>query len=101
MYYYKNDKGVKLAFKTEQKDRQDLIVIDKNEFEASSIPKFKPSYSQKIVRLIRQRFSVDDELAILRQRDTKPDEFAEYNAYVEQCKTAVKEEQQQDSTPSE
>ncbi len=28
----------------------------------------------------------DDELAILRQRDIKPEEFAEYNAFVEQIK---------------
>lgn len=45
-----------------------------------------------IVRKIRERYDQDDENAILRQRDTKPDEFAAYNEYVEQCKTAVKEE---------
>ena len=33
-----------------------------------------------------------EELAILRQRDTKPEEFAEYNEYVEQCKEQVKNE---------
>lgn len=45
-----------------------------------------------IVRKIRERYDQDDENAILRQRDTKPDEFAAYNEYVEQCKTAVKKE---------
>ncbi len=50
------------------------------------------SYEARVVELIRIRYSVDDELAILRQRDTKPDEFAEYNAYCEQCKTQAKEE---------
>lgn len=33
-----------------------------------------------------------DETAILRQRDTKPEEFAEYNAFVENIKTEVKAE---------
>lgn len=41
---------------------------------------------------IRTKYSVSDELAILRQRDTKPEEFAEYNAYCEQCKAQAKTE---------
>jgi hypothetical protein len=43
-------------------------------------------YEQRVVNRIRERYSIDDELAILRQRDTKPEEFAEYNAYVERVK---------------
>ena len=43
-------------------------------------------YEQRVVDRIRAVYSVDDELAILRQRDTKPEEFAEYNAFVEQIK---------------
>ena len=47
-------------------------------------------YENKIVALIRKKYNVNQELAILRQRDTKPEEFAEYNEYVEQCKAEVK-----------
>lgn len=43
-------------------------------------------YEQQVVNKIRERYSIDDELAILRQRDTKPDEFEAYNAYAESCK---------------
>ena len=43
-------------------------------------------YEERVVAKIRERYSVDDELAILRQRDTKPDEFEAYNAYAESCK---------------
>ena len=43
-------------------------------------------YEQRVVNRIREVYSIDDELAILRQRDTKPEEFAEYNAFVEQIK---------------
>lgn len=46
----------------------------------------KPTYQERVVSRIREKYSVDDELAILRQRDTKPEEFAEYNAFVEQIK---------------
>ena len=48
-------------------------------------------YEEFIVSKIRERYTLDQELAILRQRDTKPEEFAEYNAYVEQCKLQAKE----------
>jgi uncharacterized membrane protein affecting hemolysin expression len=44
------------------------------------------SYEQRIVNRIREVYSVDDELAILRQRDTKPDEFEAYNTFVERIK---------------
>ena len=51
----------------------------------------KIPYEQRVVDRIRQVYSVDDELAILRQRDTKPDEFIAYNEYVEQVKSEEKE----------
>ena len=39
---------------------------------------------------VRERYTVSDELAILRQRDTKPTEFYEYNAFCEECKAKAK-----------
>jgi hypothetical protein len=50
------------------------------------------TYSQLVEIKIRQRYTVSDELAILRQRDTKPQEFAEYNDYCEQCKVEARKE---------
>lgn len=47
-------------------------------------------YENKVVALIRQKYNVNQELAILRQRDTKPLEYQEYYDYVEQCKAEVK-----------
>lgn len=41
---------------------------------------------------IRARYTLSAEFAILRQKDEKPEEFAEYNAYAEQCKIAAKAE---------
>ena len=49
-------------------------------------------YAALVDKEIRLRYSISDEIAILRQRDTKPDEFAAYNAYAEECKAKVKEE---------
>ena len=53
-----------------------------------------PTYEQRVQQSIRERCSVDDELAILRQRDTKPDEFAAYYEYAEQCKAQAKKQMQ-------
>lgn len=44
-----------------------------------------------IEKLIRRKYSLSDELAIQRQRDTKPEEFKEYFDYVETCKIEAKQ----------
>lgn len=50
------------------------------------------SYSEKVVSLIREKYSLDEELAIQRQRDSKPQEFNEYYAYCEACKQKARGE---------
>lgn len=47
-------------------------------------------YELRVVYRVREKYTVDDELAILRQRDTKPEEFAEYNSFVEAVKAEEK-----------
>ena len=76
----------------------DCVTSDFNQDLSFSIDKYKArketeakiDYETKIVSLIRKKYSINQELAILRQRDAKPQEFAEYNKYVEQCKAQVK-----------
>lgn len=48
------------------------------------------TYEELVITLIRQKYSINEELAILRQRDTKPQEFAEYNQFVENIKSQLK-----------
>lgn len=48
-------------------------------------------YPELVAEKIRQKYSLNAELAILRQREEKPDEFAAYNAYAEECKKQAKE----------
>lgn len=61
--------------------------------EVASVPKYtETDYKERVERLIRERYSVADELGILRQRDIKPEEFAEYNAFAEQCKAEARAE---------
>lgn len=47
-------------------------------------------YAQEVNTLIRKRYTTADELAILRQRDEKPDEFLAYTSYAEECKKQAK-----------
>ena len=69
---------------------RDMTPEEEAEFNEmiTSIP--HPSYEDRVVMRVRARYSVDDELAILRQRDSKSEEFADYNAYVEQIKKEEK-----------
>ena len=49
-------------------------------------------YDELVVEGIRKNYSLNAELAILRQRDTKPEEFAIYNEYVEAIKSLLKKQ---------
>ena len=41
--------------------------------------------------LVRRKYTLSEELAILRQRDSKADEFTEYNTFAEECKNLANE----------
>ena len=47
-------------------------------------------YGARVNRLLRERYSLSEELSILRQRDEKPEEFAVYNSFAEECKVLAK-----------
>ena len=49
-------------------------------------------YEREVNRLIRAKYSLSNEMAILRQRDEKHEEFAAYCAYAEECKKQAKAE---------
>lgn len=56
------------------------------------VPEIEITYEEKVVSFIREKYSIDDELAIQRQRDTKPEEFQAYFEYCEECKLKAKDE---------
>lgn len=56
-------------------------IAELNSYTPEPIP-----YEQRVANRIRERFSVDDELALLRQRVLKADEFEEYYSFVEAVK---------------
>lgn len=53
--------------------------------------KKQSTIEEHIIDLIRAKYTVDQEIAINRQRDTKPEEFQEYFDFCEQCKQKAHE----------
>ena len=49
-------------------------------------------YEDRVVELLRKKYSLNQELAILRQRDEKPEEYQAYYDYTEQCKATARTE---------
>lgn len=109
MMFYRLDKNNNIIDSADFKYAEDCLETDKKivrgydgglYFEGSEpvkpqelIEKEKmANYEVLIISKIRERYTIDQELAILRQRDTKPQEFAEYNTYVEKCKLESKQE---------
>lgn len=51
-------------------------------------------YGEAINSEIRKQYTESEEFAILRQKEEKPAEYAEYFAYCESCKVFVKAQKQ-------
>lgn len=49
-------------------------------------------YEDRVVELLRKKYSLNQELATLRQRYEKPEEYQAYHSYAEQCKATAKAE---------
>jgi len=72
----------------------DLTGLENWEIQSYSLNEDGETYTvkavHKLIPLIRKRYSMDDEIAIQRQKETKPVEFQAYFDYVELCKTSLK-----------
>ena len=49
------------------------------------------SYGELVNLFIRERYSLSEELAIIRQKDEKPEEYQAYYDYCEECKKRAKQ----------
>ena len=70
---------------------REMTVEEIKEMERLAAEMPTMSYDEAVDAEIRKRYSVSQEFAILRQRDEKPDEYAAYYAYCEECKARVRE----------
>lgn len=60
--------------------------------EVEEVPKYtRYEYIEKVKELIKEKYTIEDELALHRQREAKSNEFAEYSQFCEDCKIRAKE----------
>ncbi len=50
------------------------------------------SQDEMIAKVINAKYSIDAQIAVIRQKDTKPEEYAEFYAFAEKVKEDVKKE---------
>ena len=74
----------------EYKDFNEDLTFNVEKYNLRKEKQKAVEYENKIVALIRERYNINQELAILRQKDTKIEEYNEYYAYIEECKAKVK-----------
>ena len=65
---------------------QTVVGYSYNEVDVSAETVSREAF---IAGLIHTRYSVDDEISILRKKESNPQEFESYNAFAEECKVRV------------
>lgn len=68
------------------------VLVERDKSAELAEIKMTIDYPKLVERKIRAKYNISAELAILRQRDTKPEEYAEYNAFCELCKAEANTE---------
>lgn len=80
---------------TERSENRHATVADPEQWEDVDPAVFpeqsEGAYRAEVERLIALRYSYGKEIEVNRERDTKPEQFAVYMAYVEECKRQAKE----------
>lgn len=67
-----------------------MIIKEEKEQSVGLVNQIMP-YEELVVQFIREKYTLDDELAIQRQKETKPDEWEAYFAYCEKSKKKAKQ----------
>ena len=71
-------------------DFNDDFTFNADKYLARKEKEKRIRYEDYIIEKIREVYSINQELSILRQQTSKPSEFDEYNLYVEKCKAEAK-----------
>ena len=87
-FIYNTDHSIKIINPTQAQ-------LDEYGWTIYTEPQPQKTYEQRVVELIREKYTLDAELAIQRQRDEKVEDFQVYYEYCEECKRRAREEQPQ------
>lgn len=83
-------KVIEYNAKTGEITEREMTAEEVAAMEAMQQPQI--NYDQLVSDLIRERYTIDQEIAINRQRDAKREEFQEYFDFCEQCKIKAHEQ---------
>lgn len=70
-------------------DNENIVTVTK--YQADVMRVSDVSYSGIVNAMIRNKYSLDQEFALQRQREIKSEEFFHYNSFCELCKAAARE----------
>jgi hypothetical protein len=70
----------------------DLVAQFRVKSDEQLVKEKQRKYEALVETLIRRKYTVSQELATLRQKEAKPDEYAAYFEYAENCKLTAKKE---------
>lgn len=98
MKYYKNGKSIIATIGNlnmpeitkEEYEAESRALEEKREANAEKEYWATIDYDEAVNNKIRERYSVSQEFAVLRQKEEKPEEYASYYAYCEESKAFVK-----------
>ena len=85
-----------IAIRTRTVPILEMVYRDMTEEEVAELDKAESdywksiNYEEAVDNEIRKKYSASAEFAILRQKEEKPDEYASYYAYCEECKAFVR-----------
>lgn len=72
---------------------EEVEMEGRNAYNYNTVQFFgKPCYDKIVSLIIRENYTLDEELSIQRQRDTKPEIFEEYNQFCDDTKKMVKQD---------
>ena len=81
----------KECIKIENYKIKDYVEIDSTHCDFTIEVGELVNYEDEVNNLVREKYSLSEELSLLRQKESKADEYQVYYDYVESCKTAAKD----------
>ena len=65
-------------------------VFNQTKYDSRTKTDTQSLYENRVVELIRQKYSVNDEFKVHREKEENPEQYEEYKQYVQQCKVQAR-----------
>lgn len=88
---YSDDKFVKRKSDGLVAKRIAAMIYNSDDYEEVDTIPNNEEYKNKVNELVRQRYSISDELAILKQQNITKEEYEEYDMFVRACEEKAKQ----------